>query len=479
MSRRIIRDIEEALAREVRRITFHDTRTIDTVVLEDTFDPFTGEIITTPVEPSFYDSSADANHIQYPHFFIRLLRSREDLTSGRVVSQYGRGCTKYLDYAVRGYEIMVSGSDAVIAAPGNTLETSIYNIRKILNTYTIKLLRGNNIGVYKVDSITPSAIGPHTVTVSDTLVDSMPTLLFDSTTSTITFEEAVDLNTVEAADVFYDSLNNPFPITSTDIENHSIVITGGSPDLSTGGYIKRPGNVFKNADTTPVKYVVMDPAQPVLRAGSQEATGLASRKSFSIPLDLYYLIRIDSKTKDNHVDTLNRMWEEFNPPRSGLSVVVRSEQSAEELLTEDVSAGGSSTIKVANNSDFNLNDSVFIIDDVTPSKDSAGSFESPHEAKIIEKQSTDTLVLSNTVPDTYTTDKRSMIVSNATLKVFMFHFVDHITRDIEGAQYWIHEFTFWVQTWIDKLEAEEIRGVIQDIATPIADIEGNVIIEDP
>jgi hypothetical protein len=45
MSRRIFLDIEEALSREVRRISFHEARTVDKVVLKETYDPFTGEII--------------------------------------------------------------------------------------------------------------------------------------------------------------------------------------------------------------------------------------------------------------------------------------------------------------------------------------------------------------------------------------------------------------------------------------------------
>ena len=72
MSITVFKDIEEAILREVRRITFHDTRTADKIVLEDTFDPFTGEIVQVPIEPSLYDSSADTGHIQYPHFFVKL-----------------------------------------------------------------------------------------------------------------------------------------------------------------------------------------------------------------------------------------------------------------------------------------------------------------------------------------------------------------------------------------------------------------------
>ena len=130
MSRRIFLDVEEALSREVRRITFHDYRTQDKIVLQDTFDPFTGEVIQAPIEADFYDSSADANHIQYPHFFIRLMKTREDIYTGRVVPQYGKWIQTPIQTAPGAYEIVFTSSDALITAVGNTLTTTIFQIRK-------------------------------------------------------------------------------------------------------------------------------------------------------------------------------------------------------------------------------------------------------------------------------------------------------------------------------------------------------------
>jgi hypothetical protein len=61
----------------------------------------------------------------------------------------------------------------------------------------------------------------------------------------------------------------------------------------------------------------------------------------------------------------------------------------------------------------------------------------------------------------------------------MFNFVDHNTKDVDAAQYWVHEFTFIVQTWIDRLEsASQYDGVVQRIGTPIENLEGTIIIDD-
>src|SRR5712672_2028089 len=106
MSRRIFRDIEEALSREVRRITFHNYRTLDEIVLQDTFDPFTGEVVSSPIQPNFYDSSADTNAIQYPHFFVKLLKSREDRFTGRVIPEYGRWISTPIATSPKAFQIV-------------------------------------------------------------------------------------------------------------------------------------------------------------------------------------------------------------------------------------------------------------------------------------------------------------------------------------------------------------------------------------
>jgi hypothetical protein len=480
MSVRILRDIEEAIDREVRRITFHDDRTIDFRVLKDTFDPITGENVVLPLEANYYDSSADTRQIQYPHIFVKLLKMKEDLTSGRVVPQYGNNISVAVSTAPRAFEQILYTSDGLISAPGNTIGTGIFKIKKVLPGYLLRVLSGNNIGTYKIATVVPSNLGNHVITVAPELVENLSALGFVESSRTVTFLTAVDLNTVKIGDVFTDSLNNDWNIIAVDPERSSIVIDGTSdPDLLEGGKISRVGDVFQQADLSLLKFSVMDPTKPITTSGGCAATSASTTVSPSIPIDLYYLVRIDSKERATHIDIANRMWEEFNPPRTALPTIVRSKLSADQKIIEDIASGGSNTVKVEDNSNYNIGDPVFVFDELTPTKKENGQgFQDVFTAQVISKTGTDTLVLSKTIPDTFLVENAARVVSNATYYLHMFHFMDHVTKDVEGAQYWSHEFTFWIQVFIDRQGTPvEQDGVIQKIEISGDDIDGNVIFE--
>lgn len=479
MSVTIFKDVEEALAREVRRITTHSNRTLDKTILKETYDPISGEIIQIPIEPEFYDSSADAGIVEYPHFFIRLMKTKEDRTTGRVVPQYGKWAVCPVKYSPRAYNIIFS-QEALISSPGNNLSTGGYQIKKVQSGHLIRLLEGNNIGTYIVSSITVGLLGNHTITVSNTLVSSLPAFVFSTTSRELAFTSDVDINTVKIGDVFTDSVSNSYNITAIDAAHGKFTINGVStPNISAGSTITRTGNVFQNTDLSPVKYIVMDPTKPVSTSSGASAKDSYVGRSPGIPIDAYYLVRIDSKTRQNHIDTLNRVWEEFNPPRTALPVIVRSALSADQLLTADVTTGGSNTIQVADNSNYNVGDKVYVFDDLFPSKRPDGEgFQRPFESIVINKISTNQIVLQDTVPDSFKFSNGSRIVSNAELRLYMFHFVDHITKDVEGSQYWVHEFTFWVQIWVDRLEEGRDLSAVMDINSDIEDIDTQIILSD-
>lgn len=482
-SRRIFLDVEEALSREVRRITFHDNRTLDKVVMMDTYDPFTGEVIKAPIEAKFYDSSADAHHIQYPNFFIRLMKSREDRFTGRVVPEYGKWIAAPKATSPKAFQLVLNGQDALISVVGNSMTTAAFQIRKVQAGHLLRLLNGNNKGTYIVSSITVSNNGNHTITVSNTIVQNLPALLFDATGRVVHFQGPTDLYTVKVGDIFTDSLAANFNITAVDPNAGTITIDGNTlPSLLMNSTITRTGNVFTSTDLSLVRYIVMDPSQPIQVAGldgSEDQSSGSLGVSPPIPIDAYYLIRIDSKTRENHIDVLNRVWEEFNPPRTALPVIERSSLSAEQFLTADVTTGGSDTIQVADTSNFTVGDDVFIIDQYHPTKRQDGEgFEVPFESTVKSIVSATQLQLTNVVPDTFTAANNAKIISNAELQLLMFHFVDHVTKDVEGSQYWVHEFTFWVQIWVDRLEQAKDLTVVTDIATPIENMQGNVIIDD-
>lgn len=485
-SRRIFLDVEEAISREVRRISHHDARTVDKTIMRETYDPFSGEVIVTPVEPEFYDSSADAGGVQYPHFFIRLMKTREDRFTGRIVPQYGKWIISPVKYSPKAYQIELQGG-ALITTAGNDITTTAFQIRKVQPGFFIRLLEGNNVGTYRVDSVTINNSGDHTISVSNTLILNLPAFLFNTTTRVVTFTDPVDLNTIVAGDNFIDSSSTSFPITAVNAQEGSLTIGGvGTPALTVGADITRTGDVLTNTDLSLVRYIVMDSSKPVLSTGiddDEQAAADYTGVSPAIPIDAYYLVRIDSKTRENHIDVLNRVWEEFNPPRTALPVIERTALSADQLLTADVTTGGSNTIQVGDNSNFNIGDPVFIFDELTPTKRVDGEgFQRPFESIVTGLSSTTGIILKDTVPDTYLVSKSARIVSNADFRLLMFHFVDHVTKDVEGSQYWVHEFTFWVQIWVDRLEEPSngapITSAVTTIAKDIEDIDTGHVYSD-
>lgn len=467
MTIRIFRDIEEAISREIRRITFDEDRSVSHTVLKDAFDPFTGELVKLPIEPDFYDSSADTKFIQYPHVFVKLLRVGEDRDSGRVIPAYGFTCEDPVLTSPKAYQILIYRNDGAIDAPGEDITTSALNIGKAQPGHFLRILKGPNTGTYIIDSVTKDNSGIHTITVSDVLITDLPEIVFDSVNRIINFSEPQDLSTIDVGDTFEDASLNQFNISAIDLANNTITIGGVlTPNTAEGSKIRRlTGDVFKVLDPDPVTFVVMDPTKPILSAGGVQTYTTYELANPAIPLDIFYLVRIDSKERDTHIDVANRMWEEFNPPRTGLPTIIRTKLSGEQLITQDVATGGSNTLLVSDNSDFNVNDSVFVFNDIHPTKDIHGDgFEEPFAAKVISKIGTTQIVLDSIVPDTFTVSNRTKIVSNADYRVLMFHLEDHVTRDVEGAQYWSHEFTFWVQAWVDRQGLPVIQdGVVQEI----------------
>jgi len=484
MTVEVFKNIEEALFREVRRITHHQDRTKSNTNIQETFDPFTGEIVKTNVEPSFYDSSADTGFIQYPHVFIKLLSTVEDRFSNREVSYYGNSlvcAAEDTDTPItndRAYEYVIPMQVGQIPTDGNDITLSTFKIRKVLPGHLIRILDGNNKGTYKVGSVAVGGSGIHTITLSNTLVDNLPTSNFNSTSRTLTFLDSVEIGTVKVGDEFVDNSSNLFTILSINdltIELDGVII----PDITSGGLIQRSGDVLV-ADVGNICLLVLDGSKPILGAsGNVKADGGNKNINPQIPIDAHYLIRIDSKEKKVHTEILTRMWEEFNPPRTALSTIVRSKDSAEQLLTSDITTGGSSTVVIGDNSKFNINENVFIIDNFNPTKDELGGFAEPFKAKIVGLVGTDSIVLDKIVPDTFTVDTNSLVVSNADHLLYMFHFVDHLTKDVESAQYWVHEFVFWVQLWVDRLgKPQEFDSTIHKVSTPLEDINGVLISND-
>lgn len=481
-SRRIFNDIEEALAREIRRISYHDSRTIDKTILRETYDPFSGEIIEGAIEPEFYDSSADAGVVQYPHIFIRLMKTKEDRTSGRVVPQYGQWLEAVVTTSPKAYEIVLSNSSALIPVVGNDITVTAFQIRKAQVGHLIRLQEGNNKGTYTISSITISNTGDHTITVSNTIVDDLGALTFSNTDRIVKFSGYVDLSTVKIGDDFIDSGSNVFSITAVDSARGQLTLGGVTTPLSSqGGQVTRTGDVFTSTDLVAVRFLVLDPTKPIKTAtvcGDVDGTSETVGVSPPIPIDAFYMVRIDSKTRENHIDILNRVWEEFNPPRTALPVIIRSALSADQLLTADIPIGGSSTISVEDSSKYNVGEPVFVFDDLLPVGTLDANGSRPFDAKVLDILPNNQILLDKIVPDSFKLNNTARLVSNSQFALLMFHLEDHLTKDVEGSQYWVHEFTFWVQLFIDRNEQYNNveSGVLEEgvVSKSVTGIEGTI-----
>ena len=471
MSVRILKDVEEALLREFRNILYSDLRTQTFEVLQSSFDPFTGEkVVGSPLEGRFYDSSADARNIEYPHIYIKILRSSEDLTSGRLVSPYGKSVNVPIATAGRAFKVIFSGGDLIRTA-GDTITTSSIKIKFMKPNQLISILDGPNVGTYIIKQISLNGNGPHVIQLDPKLVTGCPVSSFKLATKTLTFLSPVDLNTVAAGDIFTDSTANTFTIAAIDIPNNALIIntTGASPSVASGSFISRPGNILPVADPDTFRsFMVLDPTMPIVGRGmlnpTDANTDQTKKSDWAIPLDLHFGIIIDTKAKDDHDAVWNRVWEEFNPPRRGLQLLVRNSQSAESLLASDLSVPSSNQLQIKDTSPFIVGQFIRIFNKLTLG----------FETQILGINSdTNTLMLADPVPNTFTIANGTSVISNADVVIWEWDFLSHRDNSTDGSQYWSHAYEYRVQVWVDKKQGEEIVGVIKSINVSVEDLNSN------
>ena len=175
----VIKDLEEALKREVSKISTHyQARKCDKVI-QTTFDTFTGEQISIPIEASFYDENSSSNSVTYPRFDISFDLIQEDKTSGRMISIWEDFVGTYRTLIQpnqdrpKVYEVVITGRDGAVSGDGITIPTVKAN--RLNTTYLVKIVNGNNKGTYKITAI-DGATGK--VTLDNDLVTDTQELSF-------------------------------------------------------------------------------------------------------------------------------------------------------------------------------------------------------------------------------------------------------------------------------------------------------------
>lgn len=457
----VIKDIEEALKREVASITtFHkDTKTSTTI--KTTYDPFTGEIKKKPLEASFYDESSHANAVTYPRVDISLEEIREDRESGRMISiweDYFRNNRSLIEpnqNRPKVYQQVVSSRNG--QNDGDGLVVSSFNLNKIKANHLVKIINGNNKGTYKIKSI--DSVNSKVV-LDDELVTDIQELAYLEEERKLYLLNPTDIFAVRSGDIFEDSLGNQFKIIDIDTKCRELYLSGNTePDLNIGSKIIRSGNVLRNTDTQDIFYIVMDPdkeifteAYPNINVTDQYLTSHPPT-----PFNYIYNIEIKNIERNAHTEVAERMTETImNRPRRAIYLLLRTENSAE----TDIKCGSSffdgRTIEVESIEHFKINDSVYLVN----------RFNVSENNQIIDIDKENKLIyLRNRVPFEFDLDNKARIVSNANLRDWQMFFQEGstiISKDVQN-NFYRQQYSIRIEGWKAEKSGKIVSGAITQV----------------
>lgn len=470
----IIDDIEEALAREVRRMVFHNRkiRQLPGTTFREMFNPFTGELVRKPIEPRFFDDTADSLISTSPRFTIELLKLYEDRTTKRLHPAVGLDDIEILP-GPQAFEVILAGNNLTTTDGSTTNDVSLTNrkIRDIEDTHVLRILTGNNQGTYNIASITLVGNGPHIITLDNDLLVNLPSFKYNPSAGILKFDSFVDLTSVKSGDLIEDIAGATFTITAVNIQDSSLAVAPGSTIANgANSKITRIGDVLTGDDSgEDQSFMILDPSQPVPNKGTKYR-----QRSQLIPYTFLYFIKISSRERDDHNHIANRMMQVFNPPRGAISTVVRSDESAESNTIKDITAG-EVTIFVKDASKFYAGDVVRICDNL----------DIGEELTIQDiNQQSNSITFTTPVTKTYSHNNCPIAVSNYTVCEFERDFANHDTDNKRDKQFWIHRFTYRIEAWVDSRipdytteQTFEDTGDVNFIQAALEDFDGNDLCE--
>ncbi len=412
MSVQVVKDIQEALLREITTLATHVQATQTNINTANSFDPFTGEAVPLNIEGNLYSERSNPNQVDYPRVDLEYSGVREDRESGRMISIWEDLNTDYRELIEPNknrpsvFEAVFSGNDGVVTASGLQLPALKY--RKVQSSYLVKIISGTNLGTYRIATLNDLT---STLEFDDVLVSDIQEISFNERTRRLYILNPTDLYAVRAGDVFEDALGAEFTIVHIDTAQRELYLDGSAtPDLGLDSLITRPGGALKHYDAGTVAYVVMDPSKPKTFIGcptAQITDGWDSSHP-ATPFDYYFTIEIKNKDQPAHIAMADQMTNTIiNRPRRKLSVLVREAASAESEVLEGPSAGFGQVIVVKDASRFRVNDSVWMIN----------VSEISENNQIIDVDYiTHTITLRNKVDVKFSFKNKAKLVSNASLK---------------------------------------------------------------
>lgn len=408
----VVKDIQEALLREIAGLATQVKDTQTNISTNTSFDIFTGEALPQEIEGNLYNESSSPNEVEYPRVDLSYTGIREDKESGRMISIWEDNNTDYRELIwpnqnrPRVYGTVLSGTNGVTTAGG--LQVGTIQFRKIQTNYLIKIVSGNNLGTYTIDSLDSNTF---TVVLNSTLVEDIQELSFNESTRKLYLLNPMDLYNVRSGDIFRDSNSGDFTIMSVNTAQREIYLDGsGIPALDVGSSILRSGPVLRHIDSNPIIYIVMDPDKPLtsVQCPVSPVTDSWDLSHPATPFDYYFTIEIKNKDQPSHISMADQMTHTIiNRPRRKLQVLLRDHSSAESFVLEGPDSGIGQSITVADASKFLVNDSVWFIN----------KFSISENNQVIDVDYANNVVtVRNKIPKSYSFKNKAVMVTNARMK---------------------------------------------------------------
>lgn len=471
--RQVIKDIEEALKREIRRLTTHYPQTKTNTGTQTTYDVFTGEVQPLTIKANFYDESSNPNNIQYPRVDIRFEEITEDRESGRMISLWEARNSEYhqLNWVNQDrppvYYRLASGSEGITS--GNSFLISTHNTKLVSSGNIIGILTGNNQGRYRVLSVNYTT---SVITLDPTLVRNIANLTFNPVTRKLYLLDPTDLSAVRAGDVFEDANSTRFKILNIRPDKRELYLGGvGEPSMVSGATILREGYVLPNIDVSAVKYVVMDAARPLMYApcNSQVTEGWIN-ENYATPFNYFWTVEIKNRERQSHIAIADRFTETVViRTRRALDILLRSQDSAESEIVDGPVLGASNIISVADASQMCVNDSVYVVNDYGISDNN----------QIVDiDYATNQVMLRFNLPLSFNNNNNAVLVTQATLKLWSMFLVDGngvMGQDALNS-FFRQEYRFRIEGWKEDEASESTSSGITEVSVDPKTFSGGSLI---
>lgn len=463
-SRQTIKDMEEALKREIRRLTTHYPQTQTNTGTQTSYNVFTGEVEPIAIKAHFYDESSNPNNIQYPRVDIRFDEVAEDRESGRMISLWESRNTDYNQLVWVNqdrnpvYFRIASGNEGLTS--GDEFVISSYNTKLVSAGNIVSILTGNNQGRYKVLSV--DYIN-NIITLDPTLVAAIENMSFNPQTRKLYLLDPTDLSAVKAGDVFEDASSTRFTILNVRKDKRELYLGGtAEPSVVSGASILREGDVLSNIDVSAVKYVIMDQNRPLMYnpCDSQATEGWIT-ENYATPFNYYWTVEIKNKERQAHIAIADRFTETvIIRTRRALDILLRTPQSAESKITVGPELGSANIITVKDASKMCVNDSVYLVNHYSISQNN----------QIVDiDYATNQVMLRFPIPLEFNYHNEAILVTNATKKLWAMYLVNG--NGIMGQDalnsFFRQEYQFWVEGWKeDEASETNVSGITEITVDP-------------